>query len=285
MEQLESFLDIAATPMQKIVIIDIINIFNNVNFTGYLYALEAVLAKIENNEIELSSALDNIFTLVIDQCYDVAINFGITLEPNINVRDLYVIIDAIVSMEDIEDKLEIIQHLEIAIKSKFEITCNYKTNNSNILNLTLKPLKIVNFEGYWYLLAIDENNIESIKKYYLKNISNLKNLNTTFLIDDRIDRILNKVSSIWFDNTKEPFEVKIQISKYITKYIERKPISPSQIFEAINEDGSSIISIKITHEMEILPIVKYWLPHLKVLEPKWIDDMICEELKGYLNIN
>ena len=31
MEQLESFLDIAATPMQKIVIIDIINIFNNAN--------------------------------------------------------------------------------------------------------------------------------------------------------------------------------------------------------------------------------------------------------------
>ena len=133
--------------------------------------------------------------------------------------------------------------------------------------------------------SIDENDIESIKKYYLKNISNLKNLNTTFLLDDRIDRILNKVSSIWFDNTKEPFEVKIQISKYITKYIERKPISPSQIFEAINEDGSSIISIKITHVMEILPIIKYWLPKLKVLEAKWIDDMICEELKGYLNIN
>lgn len=189
------------------------------------------------------------------------------------------------NMEDIEDKLEVIQYLEIAIKSKFEITCNYKTNNSNILNLTLKPLKIVNFEGYWYLLAIDENDTQSIKKYYLKNISNLKKLNTTFLLDDRIDRILNKVSSIWFDNTKEPFEVKIQISKYITKYIERKPISPSQIFEAINEDGSSIISIKITHEMEILPIIKYWLPNLKVLEPKWIDDMICEELKGYLNIN
>lgn len=29
-----------------------------------------------------------------------------------------------INMEDIEDKLEIIHHLEIAIKSKFEITCN-----------------------------------------------------------------------------------------------------------------------------------------------------------------
>ncbi|QKE29970.1 transcriptional regulator, YafY family [Arcobacter acticola] len=189
-----------------------------------------------------------------------------------------------INMEDIEDKLEIIHHLEIAIKSKFEITCNYISNNSDISNLTLKPLKIVNFEGYWYLLAIDEKNTESIKKYYLKNISNLKTLSTTFLIDDRIDRILEKVSSIWFDNTKEPFEVKIQISKDITKYIKRKPISPSQIFESINEDGSSIISIKITHEMEIIPIIKYWLPNLKILEPKWIDDMICEDLKSYLNI-
>ena len=78
MEQLESFLDIAATPMQKIVIIDIINIFNNVNFTGYLYALEGLFAKVENNQIELSIALSNIFEIVTDQCYDVALAFGVT---------------------------------------------------------------------------------------------------------------------------------------------------------------------------------------------------------------
>lgn len=185
-------------------------------------------------------------------------------------------------MEDIGDKLEIIQHLEIAIKSKFEISCNYKANNSKNLNLTLKPLKIVNFEGYWYLLAIDEINQEYIKKYYLKNISNLKTLNTLFKTDDRIDRILDKVSSIWFDNTKEPFEVKILVDSNTTKYIKRKPLSPSQSFESINEDGSSVIVLKITHEMEIIPLIKYWIPHMKVIEPKWIDEIICEYLRVYL---
>ena len=34
--------------------------------------------------------------------------------------------------------------------------------------------------------------------------------------------------------------------------------------------------------MEILPIVKYWLPHIKVLEPKWIDDIVKKDLEKYL---
>lgn len=166
----------------------------------------------------------------------------------------------------------------MAIKSKFEISCNYKANNTKSFKLKLNPLKIVNFEGYWYFLATTKGENDAIKKYYLKNISNIKTTETIFEIGNRIDRILDKVSSIWFDNTKEPFEIKIFVDSEIIKYIERKPISPSQSFESINEDGSSVITVKITHEMEIMPIIKYWIPCLKVLEPKWIDDLIREDL-------
>jgi len=41
--------------------------------------------------------------------------------------------------------------------------------------------------------------------------------------------------------------------------------------------------VKITHEMEILPIIKYWIPHLQVLEPKWIKDIIKNDLEKYLH--
>ena len=112
MEQLKSLLDLIATPAQKIVIIDLVNIFNRVNFTGYLYALEGLFAKVENNQIELSIALSNIFEIVTDQCYDVALAFGITLEPNIYIRDMYSIIDAIVSIEEIEDKNWVLTQLQ-----------------------------------------------------------------------------------------------------------------------------------------------------------------------------
>ena len=41
-------------------------------------------------------------------------------------------------------------------------------------------------------------------------------------------------------------------------------------------------AVKITHEMEILPIIKYWIPHLRVIEPKWIDEMIRKDLREYI---
>jgi predicted DNA-binding transcriptional regulator YafY len=34
--------------------------------------------------------------------------------------------------------------------------------------------------------------------------------------------------------------------------------------------------------MEIIPIIKYWLPNMKVLEPKYINDMINKDLENYL---
>ena len=34
--------------------------------------------------------------------------------------------------------------------------------------------------------------------------------------------------------------------------------------------------------MEITPIIKYWLPYLKVIEPKWINEKICADLSEYL---
>lgn len=47
-------------------------------------------------------------------------------------------------------------------------------------------------------------------------------------------------------------------------------------------DGSMEITLKITHEMEIIPIVQYWLPHMKVIEPMWIHEQIMGNIKEYL---
>jgi len=57
----------------------------------------------------------------------------------------------------------------------------------------------------------------------------------------------------------------------------------SVVFSSINSDDNSIeFDIKITHEMEVLPIIKYWIPYLKVLEPKWLDDIVKRDLQEYL---
>ena len=43
------------------------------------------------------------------------------------------------------------------------------------------------------------------------------------------------------------------------------------------------IVLKITHQMEILPIVKYWLPDIKIIEPIYLKDKLNNILLKYLN--
>ena len=186
------------------------------------------------------------------------------------------------NMEDIGDKLEIIQQLESSIKSKLLVNCIYKLEENKTHSLKIKPLKIVNYEGFWYLIALDTNNKDVLKKYYLKNIFNIKNTDENFEINSKLESLLENSISIWFQENNEPFDVKIKVSNKIAKYIKRKLIAPTQITESVYEDGSLDIVVKITHEMEILPLVKYWLPYMKVIEPKWIHEIIHKELKDYL---
>jgi len=183
-------------------------------------------------------------------------------------------------LEDISDKLKEVQLLESAIKGKNLISCRYDFGTFQ-KELSLKPLKIANYEGFWYLLALDSRNDE-LKKYYLKNITNIKTEDSVFEIDNKLDKTLENSLSIWFEKDIEPFVVKLLIDAEVAKYFKRKPISKTQTIEVIREDGSMEIVIEITHEMEIMPLVKYWIPHIKVLEPTWIKELIEKDLKNYL---
>ena len=183
------------------------------------------------------------------------------------------------NIEDISGKFSEIQILENAIKEKVEIECHYDDEKHSIYKTTIKPLKIANYEGFWYLIALRE---DTLQKYYLKNITNVKITTNTFKSDSKLESLLENSVSIWFQKDKEPFEVRIYANKIAAKYFKRRPL-PTQQVENLSQDGSMEFVIKITHEMEILPIIKYWLPHMRVIEPQWIQDEIDEDLKGYLN--
>ena len=151
-------------------------------------------------------------------------------------------------LEDISDKLEDIQALEIAIKSKKVITCSYEIKNK--FKTTLKPLKIVNFEGFWYLLALDKKDI--LKKYYLKNIYDITLTDNLFTVNKDIKQTLDNSITIWFNTNNKPYDVKLYLSPKISKYFKRKPISKTQTIESLNSDGSMVINLKVTDDMEVL---------------------------------
>ena len=184
------------------------------------------------------------------------------------------------NIEDISDKLEEIKNLELAIKNKNVIHCTYNNEVDKPQKEVLKPLKIVNYEGFWYLVALNQN--EYVRKLYLKQISTIKITDKKFTSNTKLEDMLENSINIWFQSDREPFEVKLYADEVAAKYFKRRPL-PTQKIESINQDGSIEFNVTITYEMEITPIIKYWLPHLKVLEPLWVQEMIDEDLRVYLN--
>lgn len=182
------------------------------------------------------------------------------------------------NIEDISDRFADIQILETAIKEKKEIECSYDDERHVVYKTTIQPLKIVNFEGFWYLVAFKG---DILKKYYLKNITNPKSNGKEFETDNELDTLLDESISVWFQHDIEPFEVTLYANKVATKFFKRRPL-PTQKLITNNSDGSMEFSVKVTHEMEILPIIKYWIPHIYVTEPEWVKEMVEEDVGEYL---
>jgi predicted DNA-binding transcriptional regulator YafY len=181
------------------------------------------------------------------------------------------------NIEDISDRLKDVELLEQAIKKQVEIECHY-AHPKGRYSTTIKPLKIVNYEGFWYLVALRD---EEIRKYYLKELSHIKLSDKVFEVDTDINKLLENSISIWFSQYTEPFEVRLLAQKGASKYFKRRPL-PTQNIVCEYDDGSMEFTIKITHEMEIIPIVTYWIPHLYILEPSWVTNQVLEQIEGYL---
>ena len=183
------------------------------------------------------------------------------------------------NIEDISNRFDDIQLIEKAIKNQTELECSYKNDREGTFRANIQPLKIVNYEGFWYLVAFRDGYVQ---KYYIKTLSNIQTTAKTFTVDENIEDLLENSINIWFRSDIEPFEVKIYADAVATKYFKRRAL-PTQIIETLSEDGTMEFLVTITDEMEIIPIVKYWLPHLRVSEPSWISEMIDEDLEDYLS--
>jgi len=182
------------------------------------------------------------------------------------------------NIEDISSQFSEIQVLENAIKEKIVVECFYNDEKYGNYKTVIEPLKIANYEGFWYLIALRK---DTLQKYYLKNITQVKATKKIFKADTKLEVLLENSLSVWFQKDVEPFEVKIFVNKIAAKYFKRRPL-PTQQVESLSQDGSMELVVKITHIMEIVPIIKYWLPHAKVIEPQWIQDEIETDLRAYL---
>jgi predicted DNA-binding transcriptional regulator YafY len=78
--------------------------------------------------------------------------------------------------------------------------------------------------------------------------------------------------------------VVVEVDSQKAKFFKAKKFLPSQKELELKDDGSLVLSFRVTQEMEMEELVKKWLPHMRVIEPLSLKRKIEDDLRGYLNI-
>lgn len=140
-----------------------------------------------------------------------------------------------------------------------------------------EPYKLINHAGIWYLAACDQG---QIKAYSFSKMSTLNLTAQQFKTDNQISSMLEAEDSIWLNSNKT--EVVLSVSSDVASYFRRRNLIAQQ--EIIKElaDGSLMLSGKFAHQNQLFPVVRAWLPHVRILNPASWQSALEQQLREYL---
>ncbi len=161
------------------------------------------------------------------------------------------------------------------IKNKDVLFCTYNKKDRIIY-----PLKIVMFDGYWYVLIYEENE-KIIKTFHLKSILNIKAENRKYELNtDSINKKLDSAINAHFKD-KDLILVQLDIHEKVVKYFERRPLSKNQKLSPSSQKNYIKMEIFISDYMEIIPTIQQYIPYIKVIYPEKLAIQIEKQNKDY----
>jgi len=167
--------------------------------------------------------------------------------------------------------------IEKAVNDCEKVYINYERGKPN--DDPISPLKIVWYDGYWYLLALGHKGI--LLKLRLEKIKEAKLTGKFFKKPAGLEKTLEESSSIWFEGKRDKL-VKMRISEYAMKYFKSKNYFPKQKIVQSLKNGEGILECFIAKYEEITPTILSWIPHIKVIKPKELVDIINQKIDEYL---
>ncbi|MBX7133934.1 MAG: WYL domain-containing protein [Fimbriimonadaceae bacterium] len=181
------------------------------------------------------------------------------------------------SYEDLTGKDSLFRELEQAIVARRHVTLDYSKDEGVKTYAALAPFKLVNHKGIWYLAARDDTRL---KTFAFTRIARLRVLDTRFDPDPGIEAKLLAEDGIWF--REDSIEVVLKIASEVAGYFKRRRLIANQVIEKELEDGSLLLSARVGHANQVLPIVRYWIPHIRIISPESLQVDMERGLATYL---
>ncbi len=182
--------------------------------------------------------------------------------------------------ENLVGKERLFSELEKSILDKQTINFGYRKDGLLKQYNNVEPYKLINNKGIWYLACRDNG---KLKTFSFSRIQSLIRLDEHFEYDTSVDDLLAEDDSVWIG--EETKEVVLKISQTVAEYFKRRKLIANQKIEKELEDGSLIVSTIVANHNQIIPIVRYWIPHIRVISPDGLQEEMNKGLHDYLCIS
>ncbi len=180
--------------------------------------------------------------------------------------------------ENLAGKENVFRQLEQAIISRHHISFDYLRDGVIKAYSLISPFKLMNHKGIWYVAALDG---EKLKTFSFSKIESLRVLDTQFSPNTSVEKTLAEDDGIWLGEEKR--EIVLKIDREVASYFKRRKLIANQVIEKELEDGGIIVSAKVGHINQVLPIVRYWIPHIRIISPEGLQDELEQVLRGYVD--
>ena len=179
----------------------------------------------------------------------------------------------------LDRELPHVKELQLAIEECRKVDMDYLTPEGE-KSYRVDPLKIIYFDGFWYLLLrVDGEN--QTRKFRLERIKKLEVLDEYFVLPENLKTMLDQSVNIWFAEKRDK-KVVLKVHKDAGHFFKQRVYFPLQKIKKENKNGSLTIETKVSHYMEVITTIFQWIPYVKVIEPKELKKEIRGIVKGYV---
>lgn len=179
--------------------------------------------------------------------------------------------------EDLSGKESIFKMLEQAIVRWKLVEFSYQ-KSADTKKYEVEPYRLLNNKGVWYLAAKHKGRL---KTFLFSKLSDLRECGGDFVHDTAVDVYLKSEDGVWFSD--QPLKVVLEVDKAAAPFFTRRKLIANQVIEKLLDDGRLILSAKVGHRNQVIPIVRYWIPHIRIISPSGLQDEMNAELRHYLS--
>ena len=180
--------------------------------------------------------------------------------------------------EDLREHRATFFTLEKAIVERHIVQFRYdKANGDTKLRSAVEPYKLINQKGIWYLAAWDDG---KLKSFAISRMAALIKEETTFIPRKHVEKELADSDGVWLGTDR--LKVLIQVNSQVASFFMRRNLLPNQVIEKEIEGGDIMVSTTVAHRDEVLPIMRYWIPHVRIVEPPEYQRFLEQGLENYL---